>query len=331
PEVAAHDLHPEYHSTKFAVARFPAQRRIAIQHHHAHVASCAAEHGIAGPFIGVAYDGLGMGDDGTLWGGEILVADLVGYRRLARFGRAPLPGGALAVKRPYRMALGYLLGAEAFDDGAPGIAAATDLADPGHPAAALLARLDPRETAVVRQQVARNLNAPVASSAGRLFDAVAALIGIRDVAEYEAQAAIDLELAAGERSAAALPYRLDRSDGLVVYDPRPTLTALLDGIAAGRSSGDLAAAFQATITEVTREILDGARALTGATTVCLSGGVFQNRRLATVLLRDLARDGFRVFINRQVPVNDGGVSYGQAAVAAARLGSGATGAPHEEG
>ncbi len=331
PEVVVHDLHPEYLSTKYAVERFPVAKRIVVQHHHAHVASCAAEHGVKGRFLGVAYDGLGMGDDGTLWGGEVFDADLRGYRRLARFGRAPLPGGALAVKRPYRMALGYLLGAEAFGDGAPGIAAAMDLADPGHPAAALLARLDPRETTVVRQQVARRLNAPVASSAGRLFDAVAALIGIRDVAEYEAQAAIDLELAAGERTAAALPYRLDRSDGLVVYDPRPTLTALLDGIAAGRSSGDLAAAFQATITEVTREILDGARALTGATTVCLSGGVFQNRRLATVLLRDLARDGFRVFINRQVPVNDGGVSYGQAAVAAARLGSGATGAPHEEG
>ncbi|MFH0750366.1 MAG: carbamoyltransferase HypF, partial [Chloroflexota bacterium] len=113
PEVVAHDLHPEYLSTKYAVARFPPERRIAVQHHHAHVASCAAEHGLSGPFIGVAYDGLGMGDDGTLWGGEILVADLLGYRRLARFGRAPLPGGALAVKRPWRMALGYLLAAEA--------------------------------------------------------------------------------------------------------------------------------------------------------------------------------------------------------------------------
>ena len=335
PEVVVHDLHPEYLSTKYAVERFPAAKRIAVQHHHAHVASCAAEHGLTGRFLGVAYDGLGMGDDGTFWGGEVFDADLVGYRRLARFGRAPMPGGALAVKRPYRMALGYLLGAEGFagDPGgtAPGIAAATDLTDPGHPAAAFLVRLDPREAGLVRQQVARRLNAPVASSAGRLFDAAAALIGIRDVAEYEAQAAIDLELAAGERVAAALPYRLVRHDGLVVYDPRPTLSALLAGRSVGRSPGDLAAAFQATVIEVTREILDGARALTGLGTVCLSGGVFQNRRLASSLLRGLATDGFRVFINRQVPVNDGGVSYGQAAVAAARLGSGATGAPYAEG
>ena len=192
-------------------------------------------------------------------------------------------------------------------------------------------RLDPREAGLVRQQVARRLNAPVASSAGRLFDAAAALIGIRDVAEYEAQAAIDLELAAGERVAAALPYRLVRHEGHVVYHPRPTLSALLAGRSVGRSPGDLAAAFQATVIEVTREILDGARALTGLGTVCLSGGVFQNRRLASSLLRGLATDGFRVFINRQVPVNDGGVSYGQAAVAAARLGSGATGAPYAEG
>jgi len=127
-----------------------------------------------------------------------------------------------------------------------------------------------------------------------------------------------------------LPYRLERVDGLVVYDPRPTLAALLEGKAAGRTTGQLAAAFQATITEVTREILAGARVSTGIGTVCLSGGVFQNRRLASALLRDLAWDGFRVFINRQVPVNDGGVSYGQAAVAAARLGSGASGAPHQE-
>ena len=214
PEVVAHDLHPEYLSTKYAVARFPAERRIAVQHHHAHVASCAAEHGITGPFIGVAYDGLGMGDDGTLWGGEILVADLAGYRRLARFGRAPLPGGALAVRRPYRMALGYLLAAEAI-----GRRRRRDRLPTPPSLAGIAARLDPREVAVIRTQLARRLNAPLASSAGRLFDAAAAILGLRDVAEYEAQAAIDLEIAAGERRAAALPSRLARVDGLLVLRP----------------------------------------------------------------------------------------------------------------
>ena len=318
PEVAAHDLHPEYLSTKYALAQFPPAKRIAVQHHHAHVASCAAEHGITSRFLGVAYDGLGMGDDGTFWGGELFLADLRGYRRLGRFGRAPMPGGALAVRKPYRMALGYLLGAEGFRGGAAGMAGANELAGP------FLARLDPREVALVRTQVARGLNAPVASSAGRLFDAAAALIGIRDVAEFEAQAAIDLELAAGDRRADALAWHLDRVEGLLVYDPRPTLVALLDGVSRGRSAGSLAAGFQRAITVVTTAMLHDARERTGVRTVCLSGGVFQNRRLASDLLRGLASDGFEVFINRQVPVNDGGVSYGQAAVAAARLASGST-------
>ncbi len=323
PEVVVHDLHPEYLSTKHAVARFPADKRIVVQHHHAHVASCAAEHGITEPFLGVAYDGLGMGDDGTLWGGEVLLADLRGYRRLARFARAPLPGGALAVKRPYRMALGYLYGSEDLDEGA-----IRGLPDADELAAGFLERLDPREVALVRTQIARRLNAPLASSAGRLFDAAAALLGIRDVAEFEAQAAIDLELAAGDRRADPLPYRLSYRDDLLVYDPRPTLAAMLGS---GESTATLAARFQATIVQVTRELLSDAHARTGTTTVCLSGGVFQNRRLASSLLRELAADGFDVFINRQVPVNDGGVSYGQAAVAAARLAAGASGAPGQEG
>jgi len=311
PEIVVHDLHPEYLSTKYAIAQHAPERRVAVQHHHAHVASCAAEHGLTDPFIGVAYDGLGMGDDGTLWGGEILVADLVGYRRVARFGRAPMPGGALAVRKPWRMALGYLLGAERLDGDAA-------IADP-ELVAPFVGRLDPREVTVVRTQVARSLNAPVASSAGRLFDAAAALLGLRDVAEYEAQAAIDLEIAAGDRPADPLPWRLGRVDGILVYDPAPTLTALLAGRAAGRRAGPLAAAFHETIAEVTRELVAAAASETGLGTVCLSGGVFQNRRLASTLLRRLAGDGFRVLVNRRVPVNDGGISYGQAAVAAARL------------
>jgi hydrogenase maturation protein HypF len=263
-----------------------------------------------------------MGDDGTLWGGELLLADLRGYRRLARFGRAPLPGGALAVKRPYRMALGYLFGGEGVGGDEPGIRDALDAAAP------MLARLDPREVELIRTQIARRLNAPVASSAGRLFDAAAALLGIRDVAEYEAQAAIDLELAAGDRRAAPLPYRIGGHAELLVYDPRPTLSALLES---GDTVAVRAARFQSTIVEVTRELVFDARARTGVHTVCLSGGVFQNRRLASQLLRALAADGFEPFINRQIPVNDGGVSYGQAAIAAARLAAGASGAPGQEG
>jgi hydrogenase maturation protein HypF len=318
PAWVAHDLHPGYLSTQYAVARFPVDRRIAVQHHHAHVASTAAENGVTGAFIGVAYDGLGMGDDGTFWGGEVLVADLAGYRRAARFGLAPMPGGALAVRKPYRMALGYLLGAEALPGGRP---------VPADLAAAFVGRLDPREVEVVRVQVARALNAPVASSAGRLFDAVSSLLGIRDVAEFEAQAAIDLETAAADIEAPALAYRIARHDGLLVFDPRATLAALLERRAAGDATATLAAAFHETIAEVTRELVGEVARATGLRDVALSGGVMQNQRLAGALAGRLERDGFTVHLNRRVPANDGGISYGQAAVAAARLAAEGSGSP----
>jgi hydrogenase maturation protein HypF len=323
PEFVAHDLHPAYLSTQYAIRHFPENRRIAVQHHHAHVASAAAEAGLTGEFIGVAFDGLGMGDDGTFWGGEVLVATLAGYRRVGRFGRAPMPGGALAVKKPYRMALGYILAAEAFeqeDSVANRMAEGHSVIDP-ELTRAFLGRLDPREVEVVRVQLARGLNSPVASSAGRLFDAAASLLGIRDVAEYEAQAAIELELLAEEGSARALPYEIVRADGLLVYDPRPTIRGLLEGIADGATTETLAARFQETIAAVTRELCAEVRTSTGLGTVALSGGVFQNQWLATTLVRRLTRDGFEVHVNHQVPANDGGISYGQAAVAAARLAS----------
>ena len=321
PEVVVHDLHPEYLSTKYAVERFPAARRIAVQHHHAHVASCAAEHGVTGPFLGVAYDGLGMGDDGTLWGGEILLADLRGYRRIARFGRAPLPGGALAVRRPYRMALGYLFGSERLDD-----AAAATLDPDGRGARSSGASTRARSRSSGPRSRARSTPRS-RRRPGACSTPPRRCSGIRDVAEYEAQAAIDLELAAGDRASALLPYRLAYSDDLLVYDPRPTLAALLAG---GRTSR-LAAAFQATIAEVTREILADARA--------------RHRR------------GYRLPLGRRVPEPAPGVDPAAVAgrrrlrgvhqpagprqrrrgelrpgrVAAARLASGAAGAPAEEG
>ena len=322
PEYVVHDMHPGYLSTQYAVRHFPENRRIAVQHHHAHVASAAAEAGLgrgtghAAEFIGVAFDGLGMGDDGTFWGGEVLVATLASYRRVCRFGRAPMPGGALAVKKPYRMALGYLMAAEAFE---PAGSAAPWL-DP-ELARAFLDRLDPREVEVVRVQLARGLNAPLASSAGRLFDAAAALLGLREVAEYEAQAAIELELLAEQGIVEPLPYAFARPGGLLAYDPRPTIVGLLEGRAAGIPTAALAARFQETIAAVTHEFVAEVGQATGLETVVLSGGVFQNQWLATNLVRRLTGDGFEVHTNRLVPANDGGISYGQAAVAAARLAS----------
>ncbi|WP_432825971.1 carbamoyltransferase HypF [Dactylosporangium sp. CA-092794] len=312
PAVVAHDLHPGYASTQYAKA-LPASLRIGVQHHHAHVASCAAEHGITGPYLGVAYDGLGLGDDGTLWGGEVLLADLGSYRRLARFGRAPLPGGAAAVRRPARMALGYLFGAEPFaDDGSR--ERLERLAGP------LLRRLPAGEVADVRRMVAAGVNCPVASSAGRLFDAVAALLGIRDDAGYEGEAAVALEAcAAGHPGAGALPWRLAVRDGLVVFDPVPTLLALLEAARDGAAAGPLAAAFHATVAAVTVAVCCDAAAGHGTSAVCLSGGVMQNQLLVEALVAGLSAAGLTPLVNERVPPNDGGISYGQAAVAAARM------------
>jgi hydrogenase maturation protein HypF len=305
PEVLAHDLHPGYVSTRYAAGR-PARARVGVQHHHAHVVSCAAEHGLTGPFLGVAYDGLGFGDDGTLWGGEVLLASYAGYRRLGRFARAPLPGGEAAVRRPARMALGYLLGGETAVDPA----AARGFAD----------RLDPREVAVVARMVERGVNSPVASSAGRLFDAVASLLGVCDDASYEGEAAVMLEAVAGRATGRAveLPWRVTESGGLWVYDCRPTLAAVLDGVRTGGPVADLAAAFHRTIVAVTVELCGRAAERTGVRRVCLSGGCLQNAILATGLVEALERAGLTVYRNRVVPPGDGGISYGQAVVAAAR-------------
>jgi hydrogenase maturation protein HypF len=311
PAYVAHDLHPAYLSTQYAIRHFPENRRIGVQHHHAHVASAAAEAGLTGEFIGVAYDGLGMGDDETFWGGEVLVATLASYRRVARFGLAPMPGGATAVKKPYRMALGYLLGAEG------GAMPATGPAADGM--AGFMARLDPREVEVVRVQLDRRINSPLASSAGRLYDAVASVLGIRDVAEYEAQAAVELELLAEPGRHKPLAAAVTSRDGLFVYDPRATLDDLLRCLAAGEPAARLAARFQETVAAVTRSFVHEVGRKTGLETVVLSGGVFQNQWLAAKVVRDLSADGFEVHTNRLVPSNDGGISYGQAAVAAARL------------
>jgi hydrogenase maturation protein HypF len=310
PHCAAHDLHPGYLSTQYVQEHFPPADRIAVQHHHAHIASCAAEHGLTGDVIGVAYDGLGLGDDGTLWGGEVMVANLTGYTRLGRFARAPMPGGAAAVAHPDRMALGYLAGLESLGAAGP---------DPflTH---RFISRMEPAKAAALLRMISQRTASPLTSSAGRLFDAAAAILGLRGTVSFEGEAAIALEAAAGHVQAPPLPWRLARGeDGLWVYDPAPTLNALLAGSCDERQVPRLAAAFHATIAEVTLALVRHAAHTVGAKPVCLSGGVWQNRRLTEAVLDLLDAEGFDVFLNQRVPCNDGGISYGQAAVAAATL------------
>nr|WP_277349859.1 Sua5/YciO/YrdC/YwlC family protein [Planosporangium thailandense] len=304
PRIVAHDLHPGYVST--AYARSHPGRRMPVQHHHAHVVAVAAEHGLTADFLGVAYDWPGMGDDGTLWGGEILHASCTGYRRLGRFALSALPGGA-AGHRPARTALGYLYGLEEVGSPPPDPRLAADLLD----------RIGAEEAAIVRRMIGRRVDAPLAGSCGALFDAVAALLGLCDQATYEGEAAAALEAAAAPYLyAPALPWTLTRRDGVAVYDPAPTLRAVLTH---RRPAGWVAAAFHTTIAEVTCALVASAAARTGVRTVCLGGDLFTNRRLTSGLLDLLGRLGMKTYTGERVPVDDSGIGYGQAAVAAARL------------
>jgi hydrogenase maturation protein HypF len=301
PVVVAHDLHPDYLSTRYAleVSGLPV---VAVQHHHAHLASCLAEHGVATPVIGVIFDGLGYGADGTLWGGEFLVGDLRGCERAGHFRYVPLPGGDLAARQPWRMALSYLR--ESYGEDLPTVDCLTAV-----PVA---------ELALVRQALDRGVNAPSASSCGRLFDAVAALLGVRGVASFEGQAAMELEALADPATMLPLPFALKLIDGKLVFDPRPLIRALVEARAAGVPAAHLAGQFHVTLAEMVRQLCLVLRARRGLATVALSGGVFQNALLTTLVRERLERAGFTVLTHSLVPPNDGGIALGQAVVAGMR-------------
>lgn len=310
PTVVVHDLHPGYVSTYLA-RQMNAEEWIAVQHHHAHLAAVASEYGIAEePVIGVTYDGTGYGLDGTIWGGEILVGDLRSYRRVARLRPAPLPGGDLAARSPWRCAVGY----SSLD---PALRDALAPALEGVPS---------DELKVAYQQIASGLNAPLASSMGRLFDAVAALLGVRRVSSYEGQAAMELESLARSGDATPIDVPLVTQSGEVwELDPVPLLLALAEARRRGSSAQSLAAAFHETIAAATACLVERIAETTGITTVALGGGVFQNARLVSSLTSLLTAAGFKVLLPRQLGPNDGALSYGQAAVAAAVLAAGTAG------
>ena len=303
PRVAVRDLHPGYLSTRVA-EELSLERVVAVQHHHAHVAAVLAEHGITKRTLGVAFDGTGYGDDGHVWGAEFLLADLSGYERVGHLRYAPLPGGDLAVRTPWRAALGYLWLEPA---AAPAFAAAfTGVAE--------------RERGFAAQQLAHSLNTPLASSMGRLFDAAAAVLGVRRVAQYEGQAAMELEGLAGTRTAEALPFPwTENGAGRSTLDPLPLLVALGERRAAGTPVADLAAAFHESVAAATADLATRAAAGAGTGIVALSGGCFQNARLLTSVQARLEGRGLRVLVPTRLGPNDGAVSYGQAAVAAAQL------------
>lgn len=307
PTAVVRDLHPGYLSTAEA-ERLGLTQLPPVQHHHAHVAAVLAEHGLEGPVLGVAFDGTGYGEDGTVWGGEFLVADLTGYRRVGHLRQSPLPGGDLAARTPWRSALGYLSLEPRLE---PFFARA-------------LSHTGAEELAIAWQQLERKVNAPTASSMGRLFDAAAAVLGVRQVAHFEGQAAMELEALAGHRGAAELEFPIEDGPAGFVLDPLPLLAELGAGLRARKSVADLAADFHASVARTTALAARRACETEGLDTVALGGGVFQNARLLGSVTRRLAAFGLRVLLPQRLSPNDGAVSYGQAAVAAARLARGVT-------
>ena len=298
PELLVHDLHPEYLSTKFAASSGLAPR-LGVQHHHAHLASCLTDAGFGGPAIGVMFDGMGWGTDGTLWGGEILTGDAGGYERFAHLRPVPMPGGSAAVRQPWRMAMAHLH--EAFGTDLPALACVTDHIEDA-----------PR----VLEQCRPGQSIPT-TSVGRLFDSVAALCGVAGSVTYEGQAAIRLEQAAGPD---ARRYPVEISEGPpAVIEFCPVVEAVTADLLAGQEPSAIAAAFHRWVADVAVAVSEQAREATGLTAVAVSGGVFQNRRLVELLVPDLEQSGFEVLRHRQVPPNDGGISLGQAAVGRATL------------
>jgi hydrogenase maturation protein HypF len=295
----AHDLHPNYFSTQFTLKLgAPA---VGVQHHHAHIAACMADNGLPNRrVIGLSFDGTGYGTDGAIWGGEVLVADYAGFERAAHLEYLPLAGGDAAVRNPWRIAAGY--------------AHALGLDLRGLP---FLSEVDEQALHVLRTQVERGLNTVQTSSMGRLFDAVAALAGVRNQITYEAQAAIELEVQARPFAAAAepFPFALQESEGATLLGVRDLLAAAVEAARAGEAPGRIGARFHRTLALQAVEACRRVRAGTGLNEIVLSGGVWQNRLLAALVREGLVDQGFTVFEHRQTPANDGGLALGQAAVA----------------
>jgi hydrogenase maturation protein HypF len=307
PEVLVHDLHPDYVTTRYAQERSAREgtELLPIQHHHAHLASCMAEHGLSGPVIGVTFDGTGFGTDGAVWGGEFLVGDYRNYRRGAHLRYVGMPGGDQAIREPWRMAVAHAVDAEA------------DLRP-------LRAQILQRQLKLVERMLERRLNTPLTSSAGRLFDAVAALAGVRTRVNYEGQAAVELEWLATEgRPDQTYPYELgpdpegQTTEAPWVIDTRPLIRAVVAEATRGVAATLMARRFHSTLVDLIAAVCGRLRQATRIETVVLSGGVFLNALLTHEVSARLTQDGFQVYRHRRVPPNDGGLSLGQLAIAAA--------------
>ncbi len=307
PEVVAHDLHPEYLSTKYALEREDIAL-VGVQHHHAHMAACLAEHGERGPAVAAIFDGAGYGLDETVWGGEILFGDLQEFQRVGSLRSVALPGGEQAIRQPWRMACAWLQTATGEEPLVP---------------PSLSERVPRRLWRQVARLALSGVASPQTTSVGRLFDAIAALAGVRAEIRYEGQAAVELEAACqGHQSSGAYPMPVSSGDAGIVIDPRETVLAAAADVKRGEATGSIAVRFHAGLAQATVEACELAASVRGTDTVVLSGGVFVNRRLLETVFAGLGRSGLRVLVPSRLPPGDGGISYGQAAVAASRLAAG---------
>jgi len=304
PEIIAYDMHPEYLSTKYAKAMDNDAADITfvpVQHHHAHLVSCLVDNGLMEPVIGVALDGTGFGTDGCIWGGEFLVVNCQGFNRLGHLQYVPLPGGAAAIKKPYRMAISYLLSLVG--------------EDVMNQRLSFLSRIDSLELGIIRKQIERRINLPLTSSCGRLFDAVSALVGVRDRIDYDAQAAIELEMVADESETGSYPFSIIEQDGINIVRLGELFSAIVIDLGKKVSPASISMKFHRTVAQMVTQMCQRLSRRTGINKVALSGGVFQNRLLLRLTTAALEDAGFGVLTHGKVPANDGGISLGQAVIA----------------
>jgi len=302
PEIVAYDLHPDYFSTKWALQQ-EGVRLVGVQHHHAHIASCMAENHLEGRVIGIALDGTGYGTDGKIWGGEVLAVEYDSFVRCAHLEYVPMPGGAAAIREPWRMAVSYL--AHHFGR--------KFLEFP----IGFVRQLDHRKAQTLLRMTEQNVNSPLTSSCGRLFDAVAALIGIRQQVNYEAQAAIELEMAiSGSSAERSYPLTLAPQGDAWIISTRSMFEALLQDLKKDVPVADISRGFHNGLIQIFAEVAERIRSATRLNRVCLSGGTFNNVYLCDGLESRLSSSGFEIFTQNEVPAGDGGLSLGQAMIAA---------------
>ena len=309
PTVLAHDLHPGYLTTGLAGELKPLYEKCtAVQHHHAHVVSCMAEHGVAGPVIGLAMDGTGYGEDGCVWGGEILLADTSSYRRMGHFAYVPMPGGEAAVREPWRMAVSLLY--RTFGAGMEGLKLD------------LWSRVGEDRRSILTEMMEKGVNSPLTSSCGRLFDAASALLGIRDTVSFEGQAAMDFEYFAAFPVSGRYPVTLEREGEMLLIRPEPWFRCMVRDLISGEDLSVIGGRFHEVLVRSWVRVCLWVREETGVGRVALSGGVFQNRILLEYALSLLKEEGFQVLAHEKLPTNDACIALGQAVVAHARSSAG---------